>query len=230
MEFKNLVIGHHANAAISVNINSIPNGLYFLIGANGSGKSTFLKTVFGEIKAISGSIELANQSSGDKINLLERAQQISFLSTGIQHVDYLTVENYIHLGSTPFMNRFGKLKEEIKSPADDFINLFDLKRHTSRYLDELSDGEKQLVGIAKTIHQDTSILLMDEPTSFLDPKNKRSLFAYLKQFAETKDKTIIISTHDIEVALPYASGLLMINKKSMSLESNMDLQNVLSIY
>lgn len=230
IEFRNLVIGHNAEYAVHVNFERLTTGLYFLIGANGSGKSTFIKTLFGEIPPLSGEVVVRQKDGNQNSSMLKKAQHISFLSTGIPIVDYLTVRDFIALGETPFMNRFGKVEGEQANSSAFFMERFGLKKHLESNLNQLSDGEKQLIGIAKSIQQNTSILLMDEPTSFLDPKNKRLLFDYLKKFAEDESKTIIISTHDIEVALPYAKSLLLIEKKSMSLKSNMDLSTILTIY
>lgn len=230
IEFRNLVIGHNIEYAVQVNFESLTSGLYFLIGANGSGKSTFIKTLFGEVPPLSGEVVFRQKEGNQNSSMLKKAQQISFLSTGIPIIDYLTVRDFIALGETPFMNRFGKIEGEHANSSAFFMEHFGLQKHLESHLNQLSDGEKQLIGIAKSIQQNTSILLMDEPTSFLDPKNKRLLFDFLKKFSEQESKTIIISTHDIEVALPYAKSLLLIEKKSMSLKSNMDLNTILTIY
>ncbi len=228
MQFKNVHIGYSQDNSVHVNFSTITPGLYFLVGANGSGKSTFLKTIFGIIPPLKGNI-LFDKNEIESYSTMERAQKIAYLSTGIPQVDYITVKDFIHLGNTPLMNLFGKITSPntIQNPA---IAALKLERFENRYLNQLSDGEKQLVCIAKTIQQDTSILLLDEPTSFLDPKNKRLLYQFLKEFAMTENKIIIISTHDIEVAQNFADSFLVIAEKSVSIVTNTDLNYLLTIY
>ena len=228
IHFNELSIGYSEFDSVQVKFDQLSTGLIFLVGGNGSGKSTFLKTIFGEIKPINGNIKVDQMSVSDAKSI-QRAQKIAFLSTSTTQVDYLTVRKYIELGSTPYLNTFGK-PNTIEQNNSTFDQQFNLEKFYHKFLNELSDGEKQLVSISKVLTQNTAVYLLDEPTSFLDPKNKRALFNFLRDYAQNFNKTIIISTHDIEVALPYADGILYINNKSMSFENNMDLKSILDIY
>ncbi len=226
--FSDVQIGYKKEEAITLNFKELGTGLIYLIGANGSGKSTLLKTIFGEIKPIDGTIQV-NGVDIKNYNTKEKARVISYMSTEIPQVDYLKVDDFLALSKTPYMNVFGQT-EKISLFAKDIFKSLDLEPLLNKKLTELSDGEKQIFNVLKNLNQDTQIILLDEPTSFLDPKNKRMLMQFLQDFAVKNNKTIIISTHDIEITLLFPNPYLVVQKKSISLFKEMDLNSILEIY
>lgn len=187
--------------------------LYCLIGKNGAGKSTFLKTLIGEIQPLSGEITIANQNL-NFVNPILKAKLIAFVPSRFDGVPYLTSYEFISKGRVPHTNFFGKLTsldKEIIKDAIAFTMVDDLlEKDTSL----LSDGERQLISITRALAQDTPYILLDEPTSFLDPENKMKLFSLLSKITKSKNKLCLISTHDIEFSKLFCTNYLIIQPEN----------------
>jgi len=190
--------------------------LYCLVGKNGAGKSTFLKTLMGDIQPLSGKITIANQNL-KFVNPILKAKLISFVPSKFDGIPFLTSYEFISKGRIPHTNFFGKLTtadEEIIKDAIAFTMVdYLLEKDTSL----LSDGERQLISITRALAQDTPYILLDEPTSFLDPENKMNLFSLLSRITKSKNKLCLISTHDIEFSKLFCKNYLIINPKNQKL-------------
>jgi len=180
----------------------MPGDLVGLMGDNGVGKSTLLKTITGNIKPLSGEIIL----KGKNINTFTSAalaQCISVVVTEKIGGFNLTVWDVVASGRIPYINIFGKLSgkdEQIITECLGQLNLWHLK---DKFIDELSDGQRQKVMIAKSLSQQTPVIILDEPTAFLDYNSKHQLFKILKELCSTKQKLIIVSSHDLDLMKPY---------------------------
>lgn len=207
IEITNLEIGYKSkgkhNAVFKgINLHLHAGDLVGLIGDNGIGKSTLLKTITGNLAPLAGDIKINNKPSS-KFTAQQLAQLLSIVVTEKIGGFNLTVWDVVATGRTPYINIFGKLStedESIVTKALEQLNLLPLK---DKLIDELSDGQRQKVMIAKSLAQQTPIIVLDEPTAFLDHTSKHQLFSILKKLCAEQGKLIIVSSHDLELMKPY---------------------------
>jgi len=190
-----LSIGH--KKPIMKNLSfELQSGLTCLIGPNGSGKSTLLKTLAGLIKPLAGTLTVLD------------AKTIAFVPANFPAETNIRVFDFVALGRSPHTNAFGKLEQE----DIDKINFAMEQTETTRFsrfrVSSLSDGEKQRVALARALAQDTKILLMDEPTAFLDHSHRVKLFEFLKKKAKEDGIAVLLSTHELNFAEQYADRIL----------------------
>ncbi|NRA13631.1 MAG: ABC transporter ATP-binding protein, partial [Crocinitomicaceae bacterium] len=162
----------YSESILSVDDLNLSNGVHILIGRNGSGKSTFLKTLTGQITSIKGNIKLIDKEVSS-ISIEEIPKIISFVSSHFPVVDFLRVSEFVGLGRNPHTNFFGKRRSEDIEAIEKALETLGITYLKDRFTSQLSDGEKQLVSIAKALTQETAIITLDEPTAFLDYSNKK---------------------------------------------------------
>lgn len=190
-----------------INLELRSGQLACLIGENGIGKSTLLKTLTGFLPKLKGSLLLGDRDI-DSFSQRELARQVSIVLTQKPDVQNLTIEEIIGLGRSPYTGFFGRLRAEDCKVVDDAIATMGIEKLRGRMIQTLSDGERQKVMIAKALAQETSIILLDEPTAFLDFPSKAETFQSLQRMAHERDKLILLSTHDLELAVRFADSLL----------------------
>jgi len=192
------------------NINvSLEDGEFAcILGPNGSGKSTFLKTIAGFLPKISGKIFLRNEDF-DTMSEIDRAKNVSIVLTERPAVADMTVFELVALGRSPFTGFFGKVRMKDKTLIEKAIQDVGLKGFENMFVNRLSDGECQKAFIAKSLVQETPILLLDEPTAFLDLPSRIEIMNLLKDLAHTHRKCIMLSTHDLELALQTADKIVL---------------------
>ncbi len=180
-----------------------------LIGRNGTGKSTLLRTIAALAKPQSGHITI----EGKDINTLSRkeiAARIAFVSTEDVRVQNLHVWDVVSLGRAPYTNWVGRLTAEDEEVVRKSLALVGMSGFEEASMDSLSDGERQRVMIARALAQDTPIILLDEPTAFLDLPNKYEVCLLLKRLAHKEGKCVIFSTHDLSIAIELCDTIAMI--------------------
>lgn len=195
LELNKLDIGINQKILNSININCGKPKIVYLMGRNGSGKSTLLKTICGLIKPLNGEITISNMNITDYVGA-ELAKVLSIVLTERLQTDYLTVEDLIALGRTPYTNWLNQLSlndHEIINKVIDDLEIATLRK---LYFNELSDGQKQKVLLARALVQSPKILLLDEPMSFLDIPSKVDFLNILKKIKYEKNILIIMSTHE----------------------------------
>lgn len=212
LKIENLEIGYEEKAILPpINARLEEGSLIALIGPNGAGKSTLFKTLTAQIKAVSGSIFL----KGKDINTYspkEKANLIGLVLTERPDEMFLKVFDVVASGRSPYTNFFGKLNKEDENIIKESLEIIGITNLINKYFNTLSDGEKQKVMIAKTLAQNTPIIFMDEPTAFIDYPSKIELFSIMKMLTEERKKTIIFSSHDLELLLRYTDDIWMISK------------------
>lgn len=194
-----------------INLELRSGQLACLIGENGIGKSTLLKTLTGFLPKLKGSLLLGNRDI-ESFSQRELARQVSIVLTQKPDVQNLTIEEIIGLGRSPYTGFFGRLRTEDRKVVDDAIATMGIEKLRGRMIQTLSDGERQKVMIAKALAQETPIILLDEPTAFLDFPSKAETFLSLQRMAHERDKLILLSTHDLELAVRFADSLLEVKK------------------
>ncbi len=212
---KALHIGY-GQKLLSVEDFELRPGVYILIGKNGSGKSTFLKTLTGIIPTVNGEISL-NGTSVHSISESERPKHIAFVQTQFPVVDFLRVSEYLALGRSPHTSFFGKLSENDRSIVQKALDTLGIQHLADRFTNELSDGERQMVAIARTFAQETAVIALDEPTAFLDYQNKSEIIQKLMELGKTHSKCIVLSSHDIDQSIQSGADFLVVNSQSSEL-------------
>ncbi len=197
-----------------INLELRSGQLACLIGENGIGKSTLLKTLTGFLPKLKGSLLLGNRDI-ESFSQRELARQVSIVLIQKPDVQNLTIEEIIGLGRSPYTGFFGRLRAEDRKVVDDAIATMGIEKLRGRMIQTLSDGERQKVMIAKALAQETPIILLDEPTAFLDFPSKAETFQSLQRMAHERDKLILLSTHDLELAVRFADSLLEVKKGTL---------------
>ena len=209
---KDLLIGYKNEPILPpINVALNEGDLIALIGPNGAGKSTLFKTLTAHIKPVSGSIELMGRELSS-YSPREKAKLIGLVLTSRPDDMFLKVYDVVASGRCPYTNFFGKMEKEDKNIIHESLEIVGINNLIDRYFDTLSDGEKQKVMIAKTIAQNTPIIFMDEPTAFIDYPSKIELLTLMRMLTKERKKTIIFSSHDLELLLRYTDDLWMISK------------------
>ena len=212
LEIVDLSVGYDKNVKLIHSITtSIKAGERIaLLGLNGCGKTTFLKTIKGEIKALSGTVEI-NSIDINEMSAIALAKKIASVDTRYQNPGQVTVEELVGFGRYPFTGRLHLLQENDKEIIKRAIEDIGIEALGHRFVEELSDGERQKVMLACAIAQDTPILILDEPTSHLDVRNKVAIMNLIKRFSENEQKCILFSTHDLGLAQKVATRIWLIH-------------------
>ncbi len=203
---KNLSVGYRQpgdkplEVLRNLNFTAAPGEMVALIGSNGIGKSTLLRTIAAFQPALAGEITIG----GMNLNALtppKVARIMSFVSTEIIRATNLTVFDMVAYGRFPYTNWFGTLSGEDKFIVQDAIHKVGIEELAQRSVMHISDGERQRTMIARALAQDTPVIILDEPTAYLDVSNKYEIFHLLQVLANERKKTIVLSTHDLNIAL-----------------------------
>lgn len=218
IQFNTVEIGYK-QALLTINKLELKSGeVYALIGSNGSGKSTLLNTTLKKTPIFTGDVNL-NSTVLTSYSVTDLAKTIAFVDSKFDGIEHLSVVDYIALGRTPYTNALGRLRSEDHVIIDAAIEKLNLEKFRNRETLKLSDGERQMVSIARAICQSTPIILLDEPTAFLDYGNRKKLIETLSGIAKAENKCILFSTHDIDICLEEKGiNLLVINQSKKELE------------
>jgi len=195
---------------ISQNIHfSLAEGeLVSVVGANGIGKSTLLRTLVGLQTQLNGSIEL-NRRSLKEYTIIQLASELSLVLTETPASQNLSVLELISLGRQPHTNWMGQLSEVDKKAIQYALEATNTESLAKRKCFELSDGQLQLVYIARALAQDTPLIILDEPTTHLDIYHRAYILKLLKDLAKETNKTILFSTHEIDLAIQLSDKMIV---------------------
>lgn len=183
--------------------------LFTIVGRNGIGKSTLLRILAGQSQALTGNVMLL-QRGLPMYSVKELAKTVSFVDAKPFIIRHLKVWEFVSLGRYPHMGMTGGFSHKDKEIVMRALQSVEMTDFGNRDLSELSDGQKQKVLIARVIAQDTPIVVLDEPTAFLDIPGTYEIFVLLKRLIADYNKTVIISTHDIDVALQFANVMCIL--------------------
>lgn len=183
-----------------------------LLGRNGSGKSTILKTLSSFLPPLNGEIFLEGKRLKE-YTPIELAKVIGVVLTERFSASNMKVRELVATGRSPFTGYWGRLTAKDREIIDKAMENVEITDLADRQVVSLSDGERQRSFIAKALAQQTPVIFLDEPTAFLDYPGKVQILRLLKHLAYTQDKTVFLSTHDMEVALRIADRLWLMDKK-----------------
>ena len=214
---KNLVVGYH-NGRHTRQLNHAANEeahdgmLTCLIGANGAGKSPLLRTIAGFQLSLEGTVLLGS----DDVRALsprQRAERMAVVLTDRPDVMCTTVWEMVATGRAPFTGFWGRLSGKDRDIVTRSLRLVGIEKMADRTVASLSDGERQKVMIAKALAQQTPIILLDEPTAFLDYPSRVEVMQLLLHIAHEEHKTVLLSTHDLDLALHTDDRLWLFEKE-----------------
>jgi iron complex transport system ATP-binding protein len=221
LQARALTIGYEKNKPLikGINFDCTAGSLVILLGVNGIGKSTLLKTLCGLLEPLSGSISYDQRNIFD-CSANDRAKMISGVFTGRDFDPYISVREFVTLGRYPYTDWLGSLTQGDTDQIDNALKTLGLLDLADKKIQRISDGERQKTLIAKALAQDTPVIIMDEPTAFLDYKNKAELLCTIQKLAVEQHKIIIVSTHDISSSLPYSQKAFLITESGKFTEVN----------
>lgn len=204
---------HHTKEVASHIQATIRSGeLTCLLGENGVGKSTLLRTLSAFQPKLSGHIWLLGREV-ESYTDRQLSRIISVVLTERCEIRNMTVRDLVGMGRSPYTGFWGRLSQNDWEVVDRSIRLVGIEVLASRMVHTLSDGERQKVMIAKALAQETPIIFLDEPTAFLDYPSKVEIMQLLYRLIQTTEKTIFLSTHDLDLALEIADKIWLMERK-----------------
>ena len=200
-----MVVAHDINATIH------GGELTCLLGPNGAGKSTLLRTLSAFLPSVKGNITIMGRNLLDYSDK-ELSKTIGVVLTEKTDLRNMTVEDLVGLGRSPYTGFWGTLHEDDLRIVADAIEMVGIGALKDRMIQTLSDGERQKVMIAKALAQQTPVIFLDEPTAFLDFPSKVEIMQLLHVLSRTTGKTIVLSTHDLELGLQIAETIWLMDR------------------
>lgn len=195
----------------ALNLNLYAGEVTCLLGLNGAGKSTLLRTLCGFQPSLGGEIELLGKPLASYTQG-EFSQRVGVVLTEKTNAGGITVYELVSLGRHPYTGFFGQLKPADKQIIEDSMAAVGIAHKAKNYVSELSDGERQKAMIAKALAQQCPIILLDEPTAFLDVTSRIETMVLLHQLAVEQQKAILLSTHDLDLAIQLGDCLWLQEK------------------
>ncbi len=205
----------YCNGEILKDISFVVAGESFIsiAGPNGAGKTTLLNLLCGLLKPKAGSIKIS-AAYIESYSVKELAQKVAVVRQEFVPVFDFTVTEVVSMARTPYLGAFGFESKTDKKFVTEALEMTDTTQFASRPLARLSGGERQRVFIARALVQNTPILLLDEPTSYLDLKHQVGIYDLLKRMQQKYGKTIVAITHDVNLAIQYADEALLLGADS----------------
>lgn len=195
----------------NLNLSLYPGEVTCLLGLNGAGKSTLLRTLGGFQPPLSGEINILGKPfksySQGSLSLT-----VGVVLTEKTNAGGITVYELVSLGRHPYTGFFGQLKQHDREIIEKSMEMAGISHKAQQYVGELSDGERQKAMIAKVLAQECPIILLDEPTAFLDVTSRIETMVLLRKLAKEQQKTILLSTHDMESAIQMGDRLWLLQK------------------
>lgn len=217
IETRNLTIGYKLGRGETkvihrdLNLSLTTGDVTTLLGVNGSGKSTLIRTLCGFIPPLSGEIIIMGRNIKD-YSKEKLSSILSVVLTERVNDGGLTVYEIVSLGRYPYTGFFGRLTQHDKDVIEQSLRDIGVWEMKDMFISELSDGERQKVMIAKSLAQESKIIILDEPTSFLDVKSRMEIISLLRRLAKHKKMTFLLSLHDLELSLQYSDSLWIMTK------------------
>ncbi len=211
-----LSVGYRGQPLIQeIALSVRPGEIVTLIGPNGAGKSTILKTLAGQLERVGGSV-LLGADELDRLSTSERAQCMAVVLTDRIKTEYMTCYDVVAAGRYPYTGRLGILSDRDREKIEEALLLVHAEQIADRDFQEISDGQKQRVLLARAICQEPKVLILDEPTSYLDIRHKLDLLSILRKMAVRDGITILMSLHEIDLAMKISDRLVFVKGDHIS--------------
>ena len=217
IRFENLSLGYGSRILIDSLSATVKCGeLTALVGRNGTGKSTLLRAITGLGERKGGDILLGDKSI-DSFSTAELATMVAFVTTDKVRIANLRCRDVVALGRAPYTNWIGRMQEQDEEIVMRSMELVGMSDYADKTMDRMSDGECQRIMIARALAQQTPIILLDEPTAFLDMPNRYELCTLLQRLAHEEQKCILFSTHELDIALALCDSIALISPPQLHL-------------
>ncbi|MEE1312626.1 MAG: ABC transporter ATP-binding protein [Lachnospiraceae bacterium] len=205
-----MTVGYHGKPLIKKIEIDLPKGkILTLIGPNGAGKSTILKSIARQLELIDGAIYLSQKSFMD-MKREELAKKMSVVFTEKIKTEMMTCEEVVSTGRYPYTGRFGLLSREDERIVKESMKLVQVTEIRNEEFEKVSDGQKQRVMLARAMCQEPEVIILDEPTSYLDIKFKLEFLSILQEMRQKKGLTVIMSLHELELAQRVSDKILCV--------------------
>lgn len=217
LKTENLAVGYRsgkAETAVLTGLNlTLPEGtMTVLIGGNGAGKSTLLRTLSGAQAPLLGNIEIIGKRLGE-LSIVERARVVALVYTDRTLTEGLTVRELVGLGRQPYTGFFGRLSSDDRRIVAEAMEAVGIGHKADEFTSMLSDGERQKAMIARALAQQTPLIILDEPTAFLDVASRLEVIALLRRLVSDEGKTVLLSSHDLAPSLAAADRLWVVDSE-----------------
>ena len=207
---KDLAVGYQGNALISdINLKIKKGEIVTLIGPNGAGKSTILKSITRQLKLIGGEVYIDSEEIR-KLSYKEMAVKAAVMLTERMKPELMTCHDIVATGRYPYTGRLGILSREDERKVDEALEAVHAQELGIRNFQEISDGQRQRVLLARALCATQKMLLLDEPVSGLDPKVTAEMYTLIEKLNREDGITVIMISHDVAAAVRYASHILHI--------------------
>ena len=217
IRFQSLSLGYGSRILIDSLSATVKRGeLTALVGRNGTGKSTLLRAITGLGERKGGDILLGDKSI-DSLSTAELATMVAFVTTDKVRIANLRCRDVVALGRAPYTNWIGRMQEQDEEIVMRSMELVGMSDYADKTMDKMSDGECQRIMIARALAQQTPIILLDEPTAFLDMPNRYELCTLLQRLAHEEQKCILFSTHELDIALALCDSIALISPPQLHL-------------
>ena len=210
INMNNLAVGYNGKALIHDICIGIEKGeIVTLIGPNGAGKSTILKSITRQLKIISGNVTIAEENL-TKLSFRDLSTKMAVVLTERMKPELMTCHDIVATGRYPYTGKLGILSREDEQKVDEAMEAVHAQELGDRDFNAISDGQRQRVLLARAICQEPEIIILDEPTSFLDVRHKLELLSILRDMAKRKKITVIMSLHEIDLAEKVADKIICV--------------------
>ena len=200
LQTEGLSVGYDGKALIQNVCLEVQKGkIVTLIGPNGSGKSTILKTIVGQLSKISGTV-LVENATVDRLSRRDIAQKMAIVMTERIHPELMTCRDVVATGRYPYTGALGLLGEKDKKIVQSSLDRVNAGEIADRPFSAISDGQRQRILLARALCQEPEIIVLDEPTSYLDIRYKLELLTILKELVRDQKIAVLVSLHELELA------------------------------
>jgi iron complex transport system ATP-binding protein len=234
LKIENLKSGYPGSFMLQKISTSIKKGAFTgIVGPNGSGKTTLFKAITSEIPVKEGQI-IFNRQNISQLSAKQKAQKMAIVSQHTETID-ISVEDYVLLGRLPYKKNFQffETRQDLEI-AHRFMDLTGILHYKNKLVCELSGGEQQLAALARALTQEPELLLLDEPTAYLDISHQVQILNLIQHLNEEMNLTVLIIIHDLNLASEYCNYLIMMDKGRIYTEGNpnevLNFQNIENVY
>jgi iron complex transport system ATP-binding protein len=204
-----LAVGYKKNVLSDINLEFQAGQFVALLGSNGVGKTTLLRTISRHLKPLAGQVEVMGRPL-EELSSLELARTMAVVLTDKAAPPLFTVREFAALGRYPYTGFMGKLTADDEKVVARALTYVRAENLADRYVDQLSDGERQKAVLARALAQEPAIMVLDEPTAFLDLKHRMEVMDILKRLCHSGNLTAVASLHDVDIAAKVADKVVMV--------------------
>ena len=227
IQLKDVSLGYGSRRLLSgVNQEFDAGTLHAPIGRNGTGKSTLMRAISGINRRYEGKIEIAGRDIRN-LGAPEMSKLLALVTTERVRIEAMTSREVVAIGRSPYTGWTGRLSESDRRIVNQALAAVGMSDYAGRRLQTMSDGECQRVMIARALAQDTPVILLDEPTSYLDMPSRYTLVRLLRSLAHNKDKCIIFSTHELDIATEECDQVALIDEGRLRVASAAEMRALL---